>query len=110
MKERVFTFIAKILYLLPAAVYCGLLSYVGLGIGFDGFSILTLIYAALLIAAAILLWKNHWWGCAPGMAVGGIIIYLFETSHDFHHINETQIGIWVIVWFAVMGLICLKKK
>lgn len=96
----------KFLYLLPAAAYCGFFGYVGLRLGFDGFPALALLYAVLFIISAILLWKNHWWGCIPGIAVGGIMIYLFETSHDYHHINETQIGIWVIVWFVVMGLLC----
>ena len=98
----------KLLYSLPVVLYCGLFGYIGLRLGFDGFPTLALLYAVLLIAATVLLWKNQWWGCVLGMAVGGIIIYLFETSHVHHHLNESYIGIYIIAYYAVAGLLCYK--
>ncbi len=98
--------ILKVLYLAPAVLYCGFLGWIGLRLGFEGFTILPFAYALLLVAAAVLLCIHKWWGCIPGMAVGGIIIYLFETSHVHHHLNETQIGLVVTAYFTVMGLFC----
>lgn len=109
MRRYIVPFLAKVLYLLPAAAYCGFFAYVGLRLGFDGFPALTLVYAVLLIAAACLLWKNRWWGCIPGMIVGGSIIYLFETSHAHHHINESHIGIAIVAYFVVAGLLCHQQ-
>lgn len=100
----------KLLYIFPAFLYCGFLAMIGLGTGFGALLPVAWVYAALLIAAAVLLSMNKWWGSIPGAAVGGIVIYLFEHSSAHHHINENPIGIVVIVYFLAMGLICYKLQ
>ena len=98
----------KILYGFPAFLYCGFMTLIAMSLGIGGFEIEAWIYAFLLLTAAVLLCMNKWWGCFPGMTVGGIIIYLFETTSAHQHINVTPLGICVILYFAAMGAICYK--
>lgn len=97
-----------ILYSFPALLYGGLIAMIGFGTGFGGFLPEAWLYLSLLIAAAVLLSMKKWWGAVPGMVVGGIVIYLFETSHVHQHVNVTPLGIGIIVYFAAMGVICYK--
>ena len=98
----------KILYCFPAVLYGGLLALIGSDLGFGGFEPEAWVYIALLVLSAVLLCKNKWWGCIPGMAVGGIVVYLFENTSAHQHINANPIGIGIIAYFAVMGLFCHK--
>jgi len=98
----------KILYCFPAALYGGIMALIGTDLGFGGFAPEAWVYITLLLLAAVLLSKNKWWGCIPGIAVGGIMICIFETSSAHHHINENPIALGVILYFAAMGLICWK--
>ena len=101
----------KVLYALPAMLYCGAVMAFGLRLGFDGsLKPVTWVYMALLLCAAVILCMNRWWGCVPGMAVGFLIIYLFANSRVHHHINETPIGIAVMLYFAITGIICYLTK
>lgn len=101
----------KILYSLPAVLYCGAVLVSGMRLGFGGsLKPVTWLYMILLIFAAIVLCKKQWWGCIPGMAVGAVIIYLFINSHVHHPINETPIGIGVGIYYVLMGLICYKTS
>ena len=102
----------KILYCFPAVIYGSIMAIVGAGLGIGGFAPEAWIYMTLLLLAAVLLCRNKWWGCIPGIAVGGIMVYIFESSSAHHHINENPIALGVILYFAAMGLICyrLHKK
>ena len=99
----------KLLYCFPAVLYCGIVALIGLDVGFGGFAPEAWIYISLLVLAAILLCLKKWWGCIPGMAVGGIILFIFETTSSHQHINVAPIGIGIIAYFAAMGLICYKR-
>ena len=98
----------KLLYGLPAFLYGGLIATIGFTAGFGSFLWEAWLYLILLIAAAVLLSLKKWWGSIPGIVVGGIVIYLFETSHVHQHINVTPLGIAIILYFAGMGIICHK--
>lgn len=98
----------KILYSFPAFLYCGFMAFIGLGVGFGGFLPEAWLYAVLLIIAAVLLSMKKWWGAIPGMVVGGIVLFLFETSHIHQHVNVTPLGIGIILYFAGMGIICYR--
>ena len=100
------------MYSLPALLYGGLVATIGASVGFGGFEPEAWIYLILLTVAAILLSIKKWWGCIPGMAVGSIVIYLFQMTRVHQHVNVTPLGIGVILYFAAMGLICyrLHKK
>ena len=98
----------KLLYFLPALLYCGLVGTIGFDVGFGGFQPGAWVYVVLLILAAFLLGKKKWWGAVPGMLVGGIVIYLFETSRVHQHANVTPLGAGIIAYFAAMGFICHK--
>ena len=91
---------------IPALLYGGLVATIGSSLGFGGFEPEAWIYLILLTAAAILLSMKKWWGCVPGMAVGGIVIYLFQTTSAHQHVNVTPLGIGVILYFAAMGFLC----
>ena len=98
----------KLLYCFPALLYCGLVGTIGFDVGFGGFEPEAWVYVALLIMAAVLLCTNKWWGCIPGMVVGGIVIYLFEITNAHQPVNITPLGIGIIAYFAAMGLICYR--
>ena len=100
----------KCLYTFPAFLYGGMVATIGFSVGFGAFQLQAWIYLILFIAAAVLLSMKKWWGSIPGMAVGGIMIYLFEMSRVHQHINENPIGLIVIVYFAVMGIICYRMN
>ena len=95
-------------YSLPALLYGGLIATIGFSVGFGGFLWEAWLYLILLTAAAILLSMKKWWGCIPGMAVGGIVIYLFQTTNAHQHINVTPLGLGIILYFATMGFLCYK--
>lgn len=98
----------KLLYSFPAMLYCGFVAMIGFDLGFGGFQPEAWVYVVLLIMAAVLLCMKKWWGAVPGMVVGGIVIYLFETSHVHQHVNVIPLGIGIILYFAAMGIICYK--
>ena len=98
----------KFLYSIPALLYCGLVAMIGFDLGFGGFEPEAWVYVALLLTAAVLLSANKWWGSIPGMAVGGIVIYLFETTNAHQHVNVTPLGVGIILYFAAMGFICYR--
>ena len=95
----------KILYGFPAFLYCSFLLFVGMGIGFEGLSPLSWVYAAGLLAAAVLLCMKKWWGCLPGVAVGGILALVL--------LQQNELPTWgtlIAVYFAAMGFFCYKTK
>ena len=96
------------MYSLPALLYGGLVATIGFSVGFGGFQLEAWLYLILLFAAAILLSMKQWWGSIPGIAVGGIVIYLFQTTSVHQHVNVIPLGIGMIFYYAAMGLICYK--
>ena len=98
----------KFLYSFPAVLYGGLVATIGFTAGFGAFEAEAWVYLILLTAAAVLLSMKKWWGAVPGMTVGGIVIYLFETTSAHQHVNITPLGIGIIAYFAAMGVICSK--
>lgn len=98
----------KLLYCFPAFLYGGLIATIGFTLGFEAFQPQAWLYLVLLVASGVLLSMKKWWGAVPGMALGGILIYLFETSRVHHHINETPIGLGIIAYFTAMGFICYR--
>jgi len=100
--------IMPFMYSLPAVLYGGLVATIGASVGFGGFRWEAWIYLILLIAAAVMLSMKKWWGCISGMTVGGIVIYLFQTTSAHQHVNVIPLGIGIIFYYAAMGLICYK--
>lgn len=98
----------KWLYCFPAFLYGGFMLTIGLGAGFGAFLPEAWLYLILLAAAAVLLSMKKWWGAVPGGIVGGIVLYLFETSRVHQHVNVTPLGIGIIAYFVAMGIICYK--
>ena len=95
-------------YSIPALLYGGLIVTVGSSLGFGGLQPEAWLYLFLLTTAAVLLSMKKWWGSIPGMAVGGIVIYLFEATSAHQHINVTPLGIGIMLYYGVIGFLCYK--
>lgn len=98
----------KILYMFPALLYSSLLLTIGLSVGFGGLQMEAWVYLLGLTAAAYLLCRKKWWGCLPGMAVGSVLIWLFNNSHVQQSVDIRPLGIGIFVYFAVLGIFCYK--
>ena len=83
-KCKIQVIIMRILYSFPAFLYGVFMTLIGMSLGIGGFALEAWIYVLLLLIAAVLLCMNKWWGCFPGMVVGGIIIY---TEHVFRKVR-----------------------
>ena len=99
----------KFLYIMPAVLICmlyGLLA--ALAGGVSGFQPIAFVYILLPILAGVLLRKDKWWGCIPGIAMGGVLVY---SGRDM--MIAFIAGLVLAAYYATMGLICAagqKKK
>ena len=98
----------KLLYIFPALLYSGFLLTIGLSVGFEGLMTEAWMYLLGLTAAAHLLCKKKWWGCLPGMAVGSVVIWLFNNSRVQQPIDIRPLGIGILVYYAAVGIICYR--
>ncbi|MGI6030779.1 MAG: hypothetical protein ACOX7F_04665 [Eubacteriales bacterium] len=58
---------------------------------------------ATLFVSAILLSKEHWWGCLPGLAVGVVLLYM-STQYTGQVLEiERPLGILLCVYYGLMG-------
>ena len=103
----------KFLYIMPAVLICMLYALLAaLAGGVSGFQPIAFVYILLPIAAGILLRKGKWWGCLPGMVMGGILLYNGMTA-DPQMILAFVMGLVLAAYYAAMGLVCAgsqKKK
>lgn len=103
----------KFLYMMPAVLICMLYALlVALAGGIGGFQHIAIVYILLPIAAGILLRKGKWWGCLPGMAMGGLLIYRGVTAQP-QVFAGFQAGLILAAYYAAMGLVCaatIKKQ
>ena len=95
----------KLLYMFPAVLYAGLLLMIGLGVGYEGLTMVSWLYLLLLTAAAHWLSSKRWWGCFPGMAVGSIMVWQALNAAE-QMVNP--LGITILLYFAAMGFICYR--
>lgn len=98
----------KVLYTFPALLYSGFLLTIGLSVGFSGLMMEAWLYLILLLAAGVLLCKKKWWGSLPGMAVGSVVIWLFNNSRVQQPVDIRPLGVGILVYFIAMGIICYK--
>ena len=96
----------RVLYTLPAVMV--IIFYTMLALlagGFASFQVRAWLMILMPAASAILLLAGHWWGCIPGMCLGGLMISIGMTgSNDI----VMLFGVVVFVYYMVMGILCLK--
>ena len=101
----------RVLYTMPAVmviIFYGMLAL--LAGGFASFQIRAWLMIVMPVASAVLLLAGLWWGCIPGMCLGGLLISMgLMGGSNFAMIG----GGAVFAYYLVMGILCLadaRKK
>ena len=101
----------RVLYTMPAVmviIFYGMLAL--LAGGFARFQIRAWLMIVMPVASAVLLLAGLWWGCIPGMCLGGLLISMGLMGGG----NIAMIGGGaVFAYYLVMGILCLadaRKK
>lgn len=97
----------RVLYTIPAVMiwlFYGMLAL--LAGGFASFQIRAWLMILLPAMSAVLLLAGRWWGCIPGMLLGGLLISMGLTAGNTIFVAS---GIGVFAYYLVMGILCLKK-
>ena len=96
----------RVLYTLPAVMV--IIFYTMLALlagGFASFQVRAWLMILMPAASAILLLAGLWWGCIPGMCLGGLLISIGK----FGNSTVSMIcGVVVFVYYMVMGILCLQ--
>jgi len=96
----------RVLYTMPAVmvvIFYGMLAL--LAGGFASFQVRAWLMILMPTASAVLLLAGRWWGCIPGMLLGGLMISIGMTgSNDI----VMLFGIIVFVYYMIMGILCLN--
>lgn len=100
----------KVLYFVPAIF--GIVFYCLLAV-FSGFGAIhpaVWLCIAMLFVAAIFLAKGKWLGCLPGVVVGMLLIWMsFQATGQVIDI-ERPLGISLILFYIMSGLISSRCK
>ena len=101
----------RVLYTMPAVmvvIFYGMLAL--LAGGFASFQVRAWLMIVMPVASAVLLLAGLWWGCVPGMCLGGLLISMGLYGGS----NIAMIGGGaVFAYYLVMGILCLadaRKK
>ena len=101
----------RVLYTMPAimvVIFYGMLAL--LAGGFASFQIRAWLMIVMPVASAVLLLAGLWWGCIPGMCLGGLLISAGMLGGS----NIAMIGGGaVFTYYLVMGILCFadaRKK
>lgn len=101
----------RVLYTMPAVmviIFYGMLAL--LAGGFASFQLRAWLMILLPTASAVLLLAGLWWGCIPGMCLGGLLISMGLMGNS----SIAMIGGGaVFAYYMVMGILCLadaRKK
>ena len=101
----------KFLYILPAVLICMVYAILTiLAGGISGYQPIVLVYIGCPILAGIFLWKGTWWGCLFGIAMGAVLLYMGSQYTGQVIDIEKPLGTAFLIYYAVMGLLCSKKK
>ena len=100
----------KVIYFTPAIF--GLVFYCFLAV-FSGFGAIhpaVWLCIAMLFLSALLMAKNKWFGCIPGILVGILLIWMsFRSAGQVIDI-EMPLGIALILFYILSGFISRKEK
>ena len=96
----------RVLYTMPAVmvvIFYGMLAL--LAGGFASFQARAWLMILMPVASAVLLLAGLWWGCIPGMCLGGLLISIGRFGNSS---VSVICGVIVFVYYMVMGILCLK--
>lgn len=96
----------RVLYTMPAVMvvlFYGMLAI--LAGGFGGFQPRAWLMIVMPVASAVLLLAGRWWGCVPGMLLGGLLISIGMTGSNPY---VMLFGGIVFAYYLVMGMLCFK--
>ena len=100
----------KFLYIMPAVLVCMLYALLAaLAGGIGGFQPVAFLNILLPIGAGVLMRRGKWWGCLFGIAMGGLLSYSGMTAEPTVMAGFV-IGLVLIAYYAVMGLVCAAGK
>ena len=96
----------RVLYTMPAVMVVSFYTMLALlAGGFASFQIRAWLMIVMPVVSAVLLLAGRWWGCIPGMLLGGLMISTgMMGSNDI----VMLFGVVVFVYYMVMGILCLK--
>ena len=94
---------------IPAVVWIICILIAVEALGFSSIDTIAWLITAMLIISALLMYKNKWWGCLFGIAVGAVWIYM-GTRETGQIINESPVGIAVCLYYLICGSLCYKNK
>ena len=97
----------RALYTLPAVMV--IIFYTMLALlagGFASFQPRAWLMILMPAAAAVLLLAGKWWGSIFGMLLGGLMISVGMSAGNT---TVMVLGIFVFVYYMVMGILCLKE-
>ena len=96
----------RVLYTLPAVMV--IIFYTMLALlagGFASFQLRAWLMIVMPAASAVLLLAGHWWGCVPGMLLGGLLISVGRVGNS----TVAMIcGAGVFAYYMIMGILCMK--
>ena len=73
--------------------------------GVSGFQIRAWLMIVMPVASAVLLLAGLWWGCVPGMLLGGLLVSIGKIGNSD---IAMLFGFVVLVYYLIMGILCLK--
>jgi len=100
----------RVFYFTPAifglVFYCLLAVFSGLGAIHPA----VWLCIAMLFVSAVLLAQKKWFGCTPGILVGVILIWMsFQYTGQLIDV-ERPLGIVLILFYILAGIISIKSK
>lgn len=96
----------RVLYTMPAVMvvlFYGMLAILAGGV--SGFQIRAWLMIVMPVASAVLLLAGLWWGCVPGMLLGGLLVSIGKIGNSD---IAMLFGFVVFVYYLIMGILCLK--
>ncbi len=100
----------RTLYTMPAVMvvmFYGMLAI--LAGGFGGFQPKAWLSIILPVLSALLLLGGRWWGCIPGMLLGGILLGVGLQASPAGVPVQAVVGGVIFAYYLVMGLLCFRE-
>ena len=100
----------KVIYFTPAIFGLVFYSLLTVFSGFGAIHPVVWLCIAMLFVSAVLLAKKKWFGCLPGILVGGILILMSFLSTGQVIDIERPLGIGLILFYILCGVILRTNK
>ena len=98
----------KVIYFTPAIFGLVFYSLLTVFSGFGAIRPTVWLCIAMLFVSAVLLAQKKWFGCIPGILVGGILILMSYQSTGQVIDIEMPLGIALILFYILSGVVSRK--